>query len=324
MKEKFKKLLKMFAICFMVLISCFTLFACGETPDSGDNDGGDGGNELQMTLPAEDVFVWENDTITDLTSAGTSLELLVIPDTLGDNTITKIAYEALDSARCTTLKISANIVDIGEYGKNNRNTEEENPFSYLHLKKITKFVVDNNNTKYKAINGVLYSKDETVLIAYPCGIVYSSVVVIPSGVTRIMSYAFSYCNLASVTLPSTLTAMGNSAFFNCEYLSSVTFDGVSSLTKIGNYAFRYCENLTEITIPASVTVIGMCAFADTGLSSATFEETEGWKKYNNIYNAEHREESVGVFTMPEGNMYFSQESSIAKTLKKADYVLGRG
>lgn len=322
MKEKFKKLLKMFAICFMALISCFTLFACGETPDKGSDDGGSSGNELQMTLPAEDVFVWENDTITDLTSAGNGLELLVIPDTLGDNAITKIAYGALDSVCCTTLKISANIVDIGEYGRNNRNAEEENPFSYSHLNKITKFVVDNNNTKYKAINGVLYSKDETVLIAYPTGIIYSSVVV-PSGVTSIMSYAFNTCQLASVTLPSTLTTIENSAFFNCDNLSSVTFDGVSGLTKIGNYAFRYCEKLTTITIPASVTVIGRCAFADTGLSSATLEETEGWKKYTNIYNAEHGEGPVGAITIPEDSQFVSQASSIAGMLKNTDYVLGR-
>lgn len=322
MKEKSKKVLKMFAICFMALISCFTLFACGETPDDGGEKGGSGENELQMTLPAEDVFVWEGDTITDLTSAGNGLELLVIPDTLGDNTITKIAYGALDSVCCTTLKISANIIDIGEYGRNNRNTEEENPFSYSHLNKITKFIVDNNNTKYKAINGVLYSKDETVLIAYPAGIIYASVVV-PSGVTSIMSDAFSTCQLASVTLPSTLTTMGNNAFFNCEYLSSVTFDGVSSLTKIGNYAFQYCEKVTEITIPASVTVIGIRAFAGTGLTSATFEETEGWQKYNNIYEAEHREYSLGEITMGDSGV-FSLEYDNALMLKAANYAFGRG
>ncbi len=322
MKEKSKKLLKMFAICFMALISCFTLFACGETPDDGGDKGGSGESELQMTLPAEDVFVWEGDTITDLTSAGNGLELLVIPDTLGGNTITKIAYGALDSTRCTTLKISANIVDIGEYGRNNRNTEEENPFNFTQLGKITKFVVDSNNTKYKAINGVLYSKDETVLIAYPAGIIYASVVV-PSGVTRIMPYAFYGCQLASVTLPSTLTTIGNSAFLDCEYLSSVTFDGVSSLTKIGNSAFQYCEKVTEITIPASVTVIGIRAFADTGLTSATFEETEGWQKYDNIYKAEHREDSLGTITMGISGVY-SLEYENALMLKLDNYAFGRG
>lgn len=42
MKEKFKKLLKMFAICCMALVSCFSIFACGETPDDPETEQGSG------------------------------------------------------------------------------------------------------------------------------------------------------------------------------------------------------------------------------------------------------------------------------------------
>ncbi len=46
MKEKFKKLLKMFAICCMALISCFSIFACGETPDDPETPGSGTEQEL--------------------------------------------------------------------------------------------------------------------------------------------------------------------------------------------------------------------------------------------------------------------------------------
>lgn len=45
MKEKFKKLLKMFAICCMALVSCFSIFACGETPDDPETEQGSGSGQ---------------------------------------------------------------------------------------------------------------------------------------------------------------------------------------------------------------------------------------------------------------------------------------
>lgn len=45
MKEKFKKLLKMFAICCMALVSCFSIFACGETPDDPETEQGGGSGQ---------------------------------------------------------------------------------------------------------------------------------------------------------------------------------------------------------------------------------------------------------------------------------------
>jgi hypothetical protein len=74
--------------------------------------------------------------------------------------------------------------------------------------------------------------------------------------------------IKGVTLPSTLAAIGNSAFYYCTNLTSVTIpDGVAS---IGTYAFAHCTGLTSVTIPGSVTSIGGGAFGGcTGLTSVT-------------------------------------------------------
>lgn len=51
--------------------------------------------------------------------------------------------------------------------------------------------------------------------------------------------AFCACNrLTTLTLPSSLTLIGNSAFKHCRGLTSVTLP--SSLTSIGNSAFKHC------------------------------------------------------------------------------------
>ena len=57
-----------------------------------------------------------------------------------------------------------------------------------------------------------------------------------------------------------LTEIGNTAFFNCSLLSSVTIP--NSIVSITGQAFSYCDALTTITIPNSVTTIGN-AFMDS-------------------------------------------------------------
>ena len=63
-----------------------------------------------------------------------------------------------------------------------------------------------------------------------------------------------------VTIPNSVTSIGNQAFSSCTAMTSVTIP--NSVTSIGNQAFIYCINLTSITIPNSVTSIGWAAFDD--------------------------------------------------------------
>ncbi len=81
----------------------------------------------------------------------------------------------------------------------------------------------------------------------------------------------------ALTLPSTVTAINNYAFYNCTNLTSITIP--NSVTSIGNGAFELCTGLTSITIPDSVTHIGAYAFLNchNDLSEVTFENTSGWQ-----------------------------------------------
>ncbi len=90
-----------------------------------------------------------------------------------------------------------------------------------------------------------------------------------NNVTSIGNSAFYACtSLTSVTIPSSVTSIEERAFYNCYRLPSVTIP--NSVTSIGKEAFRLCSGLISITIPNSVTSIGERAFMQCqGLPSVT-------------------------------------------------------
>ncbi len=84
-------------------------------------------------------------------------------------------------------------------------------------------------------------------------------VTIPNSITNIGNYAFAGCfSLAGVTIPDSVTSIGEYAFEDCDSLTSITIpDKVAS---IGEYMCRDCDSLTSVTIGKGVTNIGDGAF----------------------------------------------------------------
>ena len=78
-------------------------------------------------------------------------------------------------------------------------------------------------------------------------------------VTEIWGFAFAdYSGLTKVTIPKSVSSIGQAAFAGCNSLTEVTIP--KSVTSIGDSAFLSCSSLTEVTIPKSVTSIGEMAF----------------------------------------------------------------
>ena len=89
-----------------------------------------------------------------------------------------------------------------------------------------------------------------------------------TGLTEIIANAFEDCtNLASVTLPESITSIENWAFSGCESLTGILIpEGVTNII-VGAF---YYSGLESIVIPASVTQIGSEAFSYcTNLQSIT-------------------------------------------------------
>ena len=90
-----------------------------------------------------------------------------------------------------------------------------------------------------------YSND-FVIVGNGCLIKYKgkdSYVSIPDSVTSIGDCAFYGCSsLTSVTIPISVTSIGDNAFYNCKNLTSINIPDL--VTSIGDWAFYDCKNLT--------------------------------------------------------------------------------
>jgi hypothetical protein len=77
-------------------------------------------------------------------------------------------------------------------------------------------------------------------------------------VTRIADGAFGTNALINVTLPDSVTALGNSSFRQCRSLRFIALP--RELTSLGSYAFASCDKLVDIALPASLSQLGDYGF----------------------------------------------------------------
>ncbi len=82
---------------------------------------------------------------------------------------------------------------------------------------------------------------------------------IPDSITSIGESAFYECDeLEQITIPTGVTVINASTFYKCKSLESVTFAG--SIESIGASAFEFCQSLGSVSIPDSCLSIGESAF----------------------------------------------------------------
>lgn len=83
-------------------------------------------------------------------------------------------------------------------------------------------------------------------------------ITIPEGVTEIQQDAFSECGAVSINIPSSVKAIGNSAFRYCDHLEEIVIP--EGVTSIEYYTFTHCDSLKKVVLPESLTQIGNQAF----------------------------------------------------------------
>ena len=98
--------------------------------------------------------------------------------------------------------------------------------------------------RYTSVDGVIYDKNMTKIIAYPAGKTNSSFS-IPDTVTEIMDNAFyNSSNLNFIDLPERLTSIGELAFYGCTSLNSIYMN--QNISQIGRKAFSDCTSLSDV------------------------------------------------------------------------------
>ena len=92
---------------------------------------------------------------------------------------------------------------------------------------------------------------------------------IPSSVKAIGASAFRGCeNLTSISIPNSVESIGAHAFYNCKGLATVSIG--QRTQSIGDYAFYNCSGISAIALPEKLEAIGEGAFFNcTALTDAT-------------------------------------------------------
>lgn len=193
--------------------------------------------------------------------------VLEIPETINGRTVTGIYKSAFSSTRFSEIILPDTLTSIGDFAFSSCSnlTSITIPASVTSIGSsifssctgLTDISIASGSTSYQVIDQVVYSKDGKTLVVCPA----AKQVTILSTVTKIADYAFYYnTNLQNITIPESVTELGEGAFGNCSGLSGITFEG-DSLTAIGTHCFRSDTSLSVVRIPASVKTLGAYAFS---------------------------------------------------------------
>jgi|GEM_PF-2449110 len=258
------------------------------------------GNHLICVSPTKSgSCIVKNGTLTIAASAFFDCDGLTSV-TISDSVTTIGNYAFAWCNHLTNVSIPANVKNIGF-----------SPFAGCY--KIKQIDVDKHNAYFSTDEyGVLYNKNKTHLICFPCGSELTEYN-IPNSVTNIGQSAFSSCgptflssrgnSLQNIVIPNSVTSIGYSAFRYCDSLTSVTIG--NSVTSIGNYAFENCDSLTSVTIGNSVTAIGNSAFCGCdSLTSVTIPDSVT-RIDTHAFSAC---ESLTSITVSASNKYYSSDS----------------
>lgn len=139
------------------------------------------------------------------------------------------------NARITRLHLPAKVkIEAGEYAS----------ATFCKLYALREITVDPDNQQLCAVDGVLYSKDMQILLAYPNN-KPGEVFTLPASVTRIAESAISSCRLTALYFNDQLTTIDCYAINNCTAITSIHIP--ASVVTIRPDALR-APKLTEITV----------------------------------------------------------------------------
>lgn len=160
---------------------------------------------------------------------------LVIPETVEidgvERTVSTILYGALSyNDSITHVTVPAGVTNIVT--------------SALLIPSLLWIEVDDGNTTYSSVDGVLFDEDGTRLCQFPSG--RTGAYTVPDGVTTIGDAAFVLCSLTEVTISDSVTTMGMSVFIDSADLEVIRIG--SRLSSIGNWCFIHCPSLGWIEV----------------------------------------------------------------------------
>ena len=205
------------------------------------------GSEVEESLVATEVVLNCGDGV-ELGAEATEFYVALLPQTFEKGMTVEVDYS---NGNSQTLVCENNVtIRRNHISPINIEASEEEDVVNSQIFYTATALVEPNNTS--AFNVAIVSNEWNEATG-------EGVITFDGELTTIGDSAFENCDsLTSVTIPDSVTTIGWYAFSHCFSLTSVTIG--NSVTMIGVQVFYECTSLTSVTIPNSVTTIGIRAF----------------------------------------------------------------
>lgn len=180
------------------------------------------------------TYVNHGDSI-EITGFNNSVSDVVIPSEIEGLPVTAISVGAFYLSIITSIEIPNTVTSIGEMAflgctslksvKLSTGVAKIDKNAFGSCSALREVQVAKDNPNFSSLDGVLYSKAQDTLVIYPAAKT-DAAYTIPGGVTSVAMYAFSENPyLETIAIPNSLIKVGDSAFFNCKNLCSVSYNG---------------------------------------------------------------------------------------------------
>ena len=125
------------------------------------------------------------------------------------------------------------------------------------MKKLERISVEKGNQYYTHEDGVLYDNTGSVLLLFPRA--RKGLFAVPDGVETITHQAFAGSALSGISMPASLTRLGDYAFMGSHLTDVVLPEGIETIP-MG--AFKDCSQLQSVKLPKGLTLVAESAFED--------------------------------------------------------------
>ena len=238
----------------------------------------------------------------------TTRRKLVVPDEIAGKPVVRIDKFGIANAE------SLLVIIIG------KNVREVDNWGIVNNANLFRFEVDENNEYFCAVDGVLFNKNRTKLIAYPersretfsdeflDNKKYKSIpsvpaateetdqiYIVPGGVEELAPHSFYRIDmLEKLVLPDTLKFIGTEALFQMYALKEINFpEGLQTIERDG---VSFCSSLTQIDLPSTITKLEEYAFFDCRkVTTVTVKAVKSQVEQGNLwYPTDNGKEMTGM------------------------------
>ena len=239
--KKFKKII--FLACFVMLIAVMAIAISAAAPESIDLDTSNLTDKSGNAISIDSVVDKDGNTVSPKEEGGT---VYTLP--LYDGEGNALSYYFENSVLKATLSTN-------HFTKNSTNVKPSKDFVIVNLCDSN---FDNTTATPK-----LESKTKLMYVW------------LNETTTTISAYSFKNTNLIEITVPSSVTSIGEGAFMGCSSLTKLDFAENSNLTTIVKGAFWGCTKLPSMDLSnlTALKEIGENAFKTCTFTSFVFPST---------------------------------------------------